>query len=168
MISGAAPADAPAGPGADVWAHLSLTLESAVSELRRYNARRERLFASLHRVQLTGPPLTAAGQIVASPDLLGPRTGWWWDVRRLSFAAPSPADQWSGTIWVYNAMASPVNLLDTFTAAGPVTRWYPKAGVLLSAHEQLVYAAGADFDGVAVPGGEATEAADDTLPVYLS
>lgn len=155
-------------PGVDLWAKLGVRLESLTAQLERRELRREKLYAALHFVQLTAPPVDAAGATVDRPDLLGPRWGWLWDIRRLTLAPADPASPWTGTVYLYNARPAPVNFIDAFTAPGPLTRWFPKSALLLNPHERLVLVAGPDFTGTAVPGGIATQVKEECLPEYLS
>lgn len=169
-MSTAPPEQAPAwedGGGPALWAYLGVRLDSLTAELKRANDKRERLFQSLHQVPVSGPALDTAGQVADYPEMLGPHLGWFWDIRRLTFAAAA-GSTWTGTIYLYRSQPVPSALMDTWTPAGPVSRLYGKATFLLPPGERLVYVASADFSGTVVPGGDATQAAADVLAVYLS
>lgn len=159
------------GPLLDLWFNLGVKLESVATEVAEYNRKREKLWSSLHQVPLTGPALITAGKLIDEPNLLGPRTGWFWDIRRLSFRSPDVTVPWTGTIYVYDGPAG--QLLDTFVNAAPplggsLVHDYTKGSRLLHPHQRLVYVAGPDFGaGAAMIGGEATQAADDCVPYYL-
>lgn len=154
-----------AGPGLDAWLTLGVRLESLTAEIEETNRRRRRLWDTLHQVPLTGPPLAAAGDVVDEPNLTGPRTGWFWDLARLSFRPAELDAPWVGTIYVYDGPDG--ELLDTFTP--PVyVHDYSDGSRLLHPHQRLVYVAGPDFDGgLALIGGTANQAADDCVPLYL-
>lgn len=158
-------------PAAGIWAELAADVGSVAGLMRAEYRKREKLWAHLHPVQITGPDISTAASppVLAAdrPDLLGPHTGYHWDVRRLGFAPADPAAMWAGTIWVYKSLPSGSSLIDTWTADRPV-RFFGKAYLMLSPHDRIVYAAGPDFDGTAQVTGEALLIADDCVPVYLT
>lgn len=162
--------------GVDVWAQARVRLETAAAAMETHCRRYERLWATLHQVQVTGPALSSVSVppvlAVDRPDILGPHTGYWWDIRRFSFAPPSPAAPWAGSVYLYNSLVSPVNLIAVYYPSTPgsqdrISRFFAKATLLLGPHERLVYAAGPDFAGEAVPGGTALLIESDCVPVYL-
>lgn len=157
-----------AGPGLDVWAGLGVRLESLTAAIREQTGRLERLWADLHEVPVTGPALSAAGQVADQPATLGPQTGYWWDVRRLAFAAPGAwtgSTDWAGTIWLFCNLPAATTLITTFTPEQPA-RHFSKATVMLEPHDRLVYAAGADFTGTAQISGRALTVTDKCVPAY--
>jgi hypothetical protein len=154
------------GPGIDAFLNIGVRLESVAAEIAAHNRKKEKLWASLHQVPLTGPALMAAGDMIDEPNLTGPRTGWFWDLRRLSFAPADRLQPWTGTIWVYDSPGG--ELLDRFTPDRLIAD-YGKGQRLLHPHQRLVYIAGDDFGGgPALIGGEADQATDDCLPAYLN
>lgn len=161
-----------AGPGLDVWAGLGVRLESLTAAIREDISRRERLWACLHEIPLTGPPLTEAGQVTDQPPTLGPQLGYWWDIRRLAFSAPgqwqAPAGgaEWAGTIWVFAGLPAAPALLCTFTPDAPA-RFFSKSALMLQPGQRLVCAAGADFTGgPAIMTGAAVTVCADCVPMY--
>lgn len=156
----------PGGGFAQVWADLKITLDGAARAVSAHYAKYERLWAHTHMVQLTCPPFAAASTSYDYPDILGPHTGYYWDIKRITLA-PSPL--WTGTIWVYNSNLSPVSLADEFTPSpNPVSHFYGKGHLLLSPHDRLLFSTSADFTGQAVLSGEAILVVDDCVPVYLT
>ncbi|MDR1998357.1 MAG: hypothetical protein LBQ06_00215 [Frankiaceae bacterium] len=160
------------GPGAGFWAKVGVRLESAAAAAQRHYDRQEKLILSLHMVQLTGQPISRAGEVIDNPDLLGPRPGWFWDVRRITLSAPAKPDgdpDWEGRVLMFVGEASPVNLVEEWRPRSYGTRRWSRAELLLRPHERLVFAASDDFHAPTplVIGGQATQAADDCLPAYL-
>lgn len=171
------PRDARAEPagedaGLGMWANLCLRLESLTAAIETQNRKTDRLWKTVHQIQVTGPALSTtavpAVSVVDRPDILGPHTGYYWDLRRLTFAPPDPATAWAGSIWVYKSLIAPTSLIHVFTPATGLSRWWSKGQVLLAPHERLVYAAGPDFTGTAEPGGDAILVTDDCVPAYLT
>lgn len=162
-----------AGPGASFWLTLGARVESATAAIEEHNRRYRRLWASVHRVQVTGPELAAtAGAIADVPDLLGPRRGWYWDIRRLTFTASPVAAPLPGQILLWRNDPVSVHLIDSWPASDPetYTHTYGKGQLLLGPDERLVYGwapAASPAAGWSLA-GEAIQVADDCLPMYLT
>jgi hypothetical protein len=155
-----------AAPGLEVWAKIGASLETVAHHMKRRAEQEEKLFATIHQVQLTCRAVEAANQVIDMPDTLGPRWGYIWDLRRLTLAEDPEESFEEGPVYVYNSIPSAVNLIDTFNAPG--THFYSKSTVLLMPHERIVLLAGPHFRGRLVPGGSYTQLHEDCLPLYLS
>lgn len=147
------------GQGAAVWADLSVKLETTADAIKDQLDRWQKLYSSLHLVQITAPAITA-GKVVDLPDILGPRLGWCWDVHRLTLAGGP------GTVYVYKSLVSPTNLMDILTVPGSYR--FGKTTWLVGEHERIVFQGGADLTGEAIAGGDASQFYAKCLPLYLT
>ena len=168
-------------PGIDVWADLRLKVEGATREVQLHYRKYAKLWASLHDIPLTGPALSSTQTppvlLVDRPDILGPHTGFYWDVRWLTFAPQFifttdglQVTNWAGTIYVFNSLVSGSNFMDSFSAdEDPRNKvhHFAKGQHMLAPHERIIYVAGPDFTGTAFIGGKAALMDDDSVPVYL-
>lgn len=159
-----------------------------VGSLDRHYRHIRQMWASLHLVQITGPTLMQASYNYDAPNLLGPRTGFAWDIKRLTLfgglalddppagggdsgtaVTPQPfaAGNWSGSITVYKSLPAWSAVVDVFTP-DQATHFYGKSHLLLRPHERLVLGTSPDFTGQVAIGGDALQVADECLPAYLS
>lgn len=112
-----------------------------------------------HPVPITGQVaiVSSAGSLQAK-DLYGPKTAYWWDLRRLSVYGFT-----AGTVTVYKNSTSS-NPVHTFAAAG-VQLW--SAAVLMAPEDQLIFVAAGITGGPITIEGQAIEVESAWLPVYL-
>lgn len=147
------------GLGVDVAAALQVTLGKVADALER--TARARPWQDVHPVPILagGMTLTGGAGVIDQPDLLGPKDGLWWDVRRVSawgFTA--------GTVGIYlNDPTGTGELLASFTQPGQYT-W--SSQVLLGPRDRLVVVASGVTGSVTVA-GQAVEISAPILPAYL-
>lgn len=111
-----------------------------------------------HPAPITGQvPIVSGAGTLQQKDLYGPKTGYWWDLRRLSVYGFT-----AGTVSVYknNSFSNPVHV---FTAAADQT-W--SAALLMGPEDQLIFVA-AGITGAVTVEGQAIEVDTSWLPVYL-
>lgn len=152
----AAEAEAPSGQGAELAAQIGITLGHIGDRLARIDRHQTFGWEDVHPVPIGPQNLTASGT-VDFPDQLGPRDGYWWDVRRIS-------------IWGFTAGTVAVYLNDpngeqvgAATSAGQLT-W--GTSLLLGPRDRLIFVA-SNITGNVRIGGQAFEVKDTALPRYL-
>jgi hypothetical protein len=156
------------GPLLDVWFNLGVQVDALRGEMETRRREEQRFWAGIHRVQITGPQIdSAADAFVDQPNLTGPRRGWYWDIRRLTFTAGGQAGLAAVLVWKNAKTAT--NIVDFF--AGQVySHFYGKGQLLLGPDEHLIYGwpAGASGPADIAVAGEAIQVADYCLPRYLT
>ena len=125
------PPDLSAGPLLDVWAKIDLRLESMAAAAHEQNRRRDQLRQAIHMVPVGTVQIPGSGTL-DSPMILGPRAGFWWDVRRLTAAGFS-----AGTVAAYKNGVADGNQVFAFSSAGVITNG--KAQVMLGPGDRLIY-----------------------------
>jgi hypothetical protein len=122
--------------------------------------RRQKLLQQLNQVPIVAPQisLTAGAGTLQLADLLGPRTGYHWSVRRLSLNGYT-----AGTVTVYKNASGGEILLPT-SAAGTYT--FGRGEMLLEPSDQMVFVA-AGITGYVQVGGAADCFESWLLPDYL-
>jgi hypothetical protein len=132
--------------GLEVDAGLAVQVGALTTALQQEYQRRQSLQNALHQVTV-GPgqiPLSAGAGTLQQDPMMGPNTGYFWSVRRLSawgFTA--------GTVQVY--MNQPGGeLLPSFPAAGSLT--FGRGEVLLQPLDNLVFVASGITGTVQVQG----------------
>lgn len=145
-------------------ASLDITLGKLAGKIDDYLSRQPRpgeMWQYLRPVPILpgSIPLAAGAGTLDAPGLLGPRDGFWWDVRRLSawgFTA--------GTVNVYlNDATGSGELVAAYTSAGQFT-W--SAHLLLGPLDRLV-AVASGITGTVTLAGQAIEVSAQKLPDYL-
>jgi len=83
------PTDDPGHPLFEIYANLCLKLDRIGDSLAQSQRSRDSLFGAVYPLDVPAQQgkVTAGGALViASPELLGPRTGVYWDIRRVTVA----------------------------------------------------------------------------------
>jgi len=109
------------GPGLDfeILANLNASLSGLAAELRRSNDRADRLQEMARSAQyidhipLGQITVSGAAGVLDVPNLMGPRTGYFWDVHRYTCSAFT-----GGTVSVYNGGVADGQQVMVFTSAG--------------------------------------------------
>lgn len=124
----------PTDPGLQIGIELKASIDTLAGEVRKQREDQNRLNQAIAPLPpVTVPQITGASGTLDYPDLMGPKTGWAWDIRWISAQTFT-----AGTVKVYVDNAVDGNLRATFTTAG-VT--YPGLGPLfLTAGHRLVVA----------------------------
>jgi hypothetical protein len=160
MLNGPLAPGGQPGPGIDlqVFADLSLQLGRVATELESQRLRQQRFATALHTIDVVCPPITAATSTLDVIDLMGPRQGKVWDIRRISVATFT-----GGTVTVYKGAAADMNQQFTFLQAG---NWGPDF-LMLQPGDRLVMVSNAAFTGSATVSFSGVELDSWLLPDYL-
>lgn len=168
QAAGAAPGDAgdkaaddTGGGGAelDIFARLSVSLDSAAAEMRKNRNAAKIPWEYCHPIPLNPINVPAGG--VVSDERWEPREGFAWHVVRMSVVSTGATtvsafrDTTAANAWMVNSF--------TGTANAFLGLWEPK-GEFLLAGNRLIFSAVA---GTATVNGQAIEVAIDWLPTYL-
>ena len=129
--------DGMTSPMLGVFADLQLTLGGIQTELRKQSDERRALNQAIRYIpQITIPQITTTNGEADYPDMLGPRTGQAWEVRRITVNTFS-----AGTVGVYLGQhaGGDANLILTF----PVLGTYLLGGgqLILQPNDRLVFRA---------------------------
>lgn len=142
----------------DLSLQLIASIEGLTEEMRKQHQREQRKAQAIRVIPLAPPQATAAPFTIDTPDLLMAKTGYYWDVRRLSLSG------WSaGSVTVYrNASGGePVALFAT-----PGILVYGKAHLVLHPGEKLV-AVGTGITGFVQLNGDVVAIESWLFPSYL-
>jgi len=152
-----------------VEAQVSLTasLGEIVDRLTRREEHAERaavdLWQNVHMVPILYTGLTglagSTGAVIASPDRMGPSTGFWWDVRRLSI--------WGFTAGTVNVYLNDISGNGELVASFPQPGQYTWSGGLLLGPDDYLAAITAGVTGSVFLAGQAVEVGTRYLPDYL-
>lgn len=120
------------GLNLEIMAGLSASLGQIQQDVTYLRGRHGGLCQSIRYIShITAPTANASG-IIKADDVLGPKTGQCWDIKRITAANFS-----GGTVSVYlDSHQAPQNQLVAFSQAG--TYLFGKAQLLLGAGDQLV------------------------------
>lgn len=149
------------GLSAQLEATLDVTLGRLADVVDRLTQRDEQavqLWQDLHLVPVWASPIVGAAGTSDVADRLGPKDGYWWDLRRL-------------TAWNFTAGTVTVTLNDIngeqiaqFTSAGQFT-W--SGHVFLGPRDRLIVATAGIVGGPVLVQGQAAEISTTMLPQYL-
>lgn len=143
-------------------ASLSASLDGTTEELRRGRKFRADLLQNIRYIGMIPlPQLTGSGtaNAVDVPNLMGPRTGWAWDVHRFTCVTFT-----GGTVSFYLDGVADGNQVMVFTTAG--VSLLGKAQVLVEPGHRLI-AAAVNLTGNATMSLGVTEIAQSYLGDYL-
>jgi hypothetical protein len=155
--------DAEAGP-LGLGASLEVMLGRVADTLDRLDHREQRMqqmWQDLHPVPiLSGQvPLTAGAGTLNTPDRLGPKDGYWWDVRRLS--------TWGFTAGTVNVFLNDATGFGELLASFPQAGQFTWGGQLLMGPRDFLVVSATGITGTVSVAGQAVEIADRMLPEYL-
>lgn len=140
-------------------AELVAALNRNADELQQQREQRWRNRGALQRIFMASRQSVNANDVIDQPDALMAKTGYWWDIRRLTITGFT-----AGTITVYRN-ANGGEPVAPFAQAGMFT--FGKGEVLLHPGDRLV-AVGVSTTGTWQMWGEATSVEAWYLPEYLS
>jgi hypothetical protein len=122
-------------PFLEIFASMGLQLGSILKRMEADASRRADLMNAIYAVEIPGQidQVTAGGAlVVASPELLGPRSGWFWDVRRVTVSGLASSTE---TVTIYRGStgsSSDFTRQNTITTlSGPTGTYGPGLGALL-------------------------------------
>lgn len=148
------------GIGFDFTAQLQASIGSLAEEMKAWRSERQRLAQAIHPFVIPGIPLsltTGAGTL-NQPNIMSPRTGKFWDIRRISCIGYS-----AGSVTGYlNSISGDVVL--EFATAGVLLNG--KAQILLGSNDLLVFGA-ASITGTVTIGLAGIEIDADRIGEYL-
>lgn len=139
-------------------AGLTASIEGLAAQMENDRAERQCIAQAIHPFKVPGIPVPSSGTL-DQPNLLGPRTGQYWDIHRISCTGFSAG---SVTAYLNSAFGDEV---ETFAAAGIIK--YGKAQQMLTAGDRLVFVATGITGSVVVSFG-GTEIAAPYIGYYLS
>lgn len=149
-----------AGFDIQVLAGLSANVGSLASQIWAERDDKQRLAQAIHH--FTVPPqavaITSNAGTLDQPNLLGPRTGKFWDIRRIAATGFT-----AGTVTVYMGPVG-AEIVAYFSAQGVTT--LGKATVLLGGNDRLVFSA-ATITGTVTVSIAGTEIDADRIGDYL-
>jgi hypothetical protein len=158
----ASQADASGGGGLQIFAELSATLGRVAEALETQQARYQKLWQAIRPIPgIPVPQITTASGTADYPELLSPRSGYWWFVIQATAVTFS-----AGTVNLYRNTANIDSLLvGAFTSAGYLT--YSSTGLPVPPSQRLVFAAQAVTGSVTPSLTTVIEVADWAVPMYL-
>ena len=148
------------GIGFDFTAQLQASIGSLAEEMKAWRSERQRLAQAVHPFVIPGIPLsltTGAGTL-NQPNILSPRTGKFWDIRRISCTGYT-----AGTVTTYLNSTSG-DIVALFSTAGVLLNG--KAQLLIGANDLLVFGA-ASITGTVTIGLAGVEVDADRIGEYL-
>jgi len=151
------------GPGFDMqaMAQLSANIGSLATQMQAQRDQTQRLWQQIRPIPgITIPQITSANGTADYPELLSPRTGYWWDVKTFTCATFT-----AGSVNVYlGGGQSDSNLALVFSTAGT---FQMGTGQLLVSWNQRLIVKAVSVTGNVSPWLTVIEIADTALPAYL-
>jgi hypothetical protein len=140
---------------------LSASINGLSAQIQQERTHRERLTQALHPFVVSQQAITlsAGAGTLDQPNLLGPRTGKFWDLRRISCTGFS-----AGTVTVYLSQPS-ADVLSVFSTAGVLL--LGKAHIILGGNDRLYFSA-ASITGSVTISIAGIEVDADRIGCYLS
>jgi hypothetical protein len=158
----ASQADSNGGGGLQIFAQLSATLGRVAAALETQAKRDQQLWQAIRPIPgIPIPQITTTSGIADYPELLSPRTGYWWFVIQAAAVTFS-----GGSVNLYRNSANVDSLIvGAFTAAGYLT--YSSSGLPVSPNQRLIFAAQTVTGNVTPSLSTVVEVADWAVPAYL-
>jgi hypothetical protein len=121
--------------GIEIMAGLSASIGNLAGQLEIDRESRRKLAQAIHPFTIPPQPIAVSGGAgsLDQPNILGPRTGKYWDLRRISCTGFS-----AGTVTVYLSQSG-AEMVGVFSAAGVLT--LGKAHILLGGNDRLYFSA---------------------------
>jgi hypothetical protein len=134
--------DAEAGLDLSVFGHLGTQFARIAELMEHRERRRAKLFEQLHQVPISPPQITitSSAGVLASVDLLSPKAGYMWSIRRLTatlFTAGTVLAYKNGFVQGTTAVGG--EPVAPFSAAGVLM--FGRGELLLDQNDQLVFTA---------------------------
>jgi hypothetical protein len=129
-----------------VFGKIGDSLARVASMMENREERRRKLFEQLHQVPIACPdiPINSSAGVLQMPDMLSPKAGYMWSVRRLTTTGYS-----AGTVLGYkngivlgtgaNATAVGGEAVAPFASAGVLT--FGRGELLMDQNDQLIFTA---------------------------
>jgi hypothetical protein len=154
------------GPAADVdtglklLASINVSLGRLATEVEQQRSEAARLWTGIRPIpEIVIPQITTTNGTADYPELLSPRTGYWWDVKLVGAQTFT-----AGSVNLYLTAAQDSNIKGAFPQAGYLT--YSGQQLLFNWNARLILKAVA-VTGSVSPSLSVIEIADWALPAYL-
>lgn len=156
----AAPNGNSPGLSLQVMADLSASIGNLTAAVQAQQDQTRKLWAAIRPLtNIVIPQITTSTGQADYPELLSPRTGYWWEVK-LAGATTFTA----GSVNLYLDGVQDSNLVGAFTSAGYLT--YSGQQLLYNWNSRLIFKAISTTGNVS-PSLSVIEIRDDALPAYL-
>jgi hypothetical protein len=153
---------APGGLSLQAFADLSARIGQVADGIATQNNRTEALWRAIRPIPgIPVPQITSTNGLADYPELLSPRSGYWWFVIQAAAVTFT-----AGTVNLYRNLANIDSLIvGAFTSAGYLT--YSSTGLPVPPGQRLVFAAEAVTGSVTPSLSTVIEVADWAVPAYL-
>ena len=158
----AAPGGGGGGPGFSVqaMAELSANVGAMAAAIRDQADRQQRLWSAIRPIPgIAVPAITSSSGTADYPELLAPRTGYWWDVKSVTCATFT-----AGSVNLYAGQQADSELRFVFPTAGTYT--FGTGQLLVPPGQRLIFTA-VSVTGNVTPSLTVFEIAAWALPAYL-
>jgi hypothetical protein len=146
--------------GLQVMANLNLSVGRMADEVRASRERDAKLAEGVRPIPgIAVPQITTSTGIADYPELLSPRSGYWWDVKTATAATFT-----GGTVNLYAGAQTDSTLRYVFTSAG--TFAFGTGQLLVPPGQRLIFVA-VSTTGNVTPSLSVIEVASWALPAYL-
>lgn len=155
-------ADQNGGSGLSVFAELSAHLGKVATQLEQQGQQTQRLWQGIRPIPgIPIPQITTTSGTADYPELLSPRSGFWWFVIQATAVTFS-----AGTVNLYRNLANVDSLIvGAFPQAGYLT--YSSTGLPVAPSQRLIFAAESVTGSVTPSLSTVIEVADWAVPAYL-
>lgn len=146
--------------GLNILANLQVSLGQIATEIKQTRDQAQQLWQGVRPLpEIIVPQITTTNGTADYPELLSPRTGYWWDVRMAGAFTFS-----AGSVNLHLTAVQDSNIHGAFPSAGYLT--YASGQLLFNWNARLIFKAVA-VTGNVTPNLTVTEVADWALPAYL-
>jgi hypothetical protein len=146
--------------GLQLMANLNLSIGRMADEVRATRERDAKLAEGVRPIPgIAVPQITTSGGTADYPELLSPRSGYWWDVKTVTAATFT-----GGTVSLYAGGQSDSTLRFVFTTSG--TFAFGTGQLLVPPGQRLIFVA-SSVTGSVTPSLSVIEVASWALPAYL-
>jgi hypothetical protein len=149
------------GVGVQVFADLAARIGNIETQVTEQNNRAAALWKAVRPIPgIAVPQITTSTGTADYPELLSPRTGYWWFVIQANAVTFTV-----GTVNLYRNHADDSNLVGAFPAAGYLT--YSSIGLPIQWDQRLIFAAQTVTGSVTPSLPTVIEVADWAVPAYV-
>ena len=153
----------PGGLSVQAFADLSARIGNIADGIATQNRRAEALWRSIRPIPgIPIPQITTASGLADYPELLSPRSGYWWFIIQAAAVTFT-----AGTVNLYRGAVANIDsqLVGAFPSAGYLT--YSSTGLPVPPSSRLIFAAEAVTGNVTPSLSTVIEVADWAVPAYL-
>lgn len=154
-------ASAPGGIGIQAFADLSARIGNIADGITTQNNRTAALWKAVRPIPgIVVPQITTTNGKADYPELLSPRTGYWWFVVQANAATFT-----AGTVNLTRTGTGDADIVGSFPQAGYLT--YSSIGLPLNWDQRLIFAAVSTTGNVTPSLATVIEVADWAVPAYV-